>query len=75
MKNVSKFSPLVVVSLIMLVVLTSCGGVILKRNEITYQFIRRHFIILAIVLGVGLVNEVLTYFFANKILKLFLFLL
>jgi len=51
------------------------GSIVLKKDEITYLFIKRHLMILGIVLGVGLLNEIIVYFLANRILKLFIFLL
>ena len=51
------------------------GSIVLKKDEITYFFIKRHIMLLGIVLGVGLVNEIIVYFLANRILKLFIFLL
>ncbi len=46
-----------------------------KRYEISYSFIKNQGKILLIVLGIILVNEILIYFFGNKILSWFLFLL
>jgi len=38
------------------------GSIILKKDEITYLFIKRHIMILGIILGIGLVNEIIVYF-------------
>ena len=51
------------------------GSIVLKQDEITYRFLKRHSLILSIVVGSVLLSEVFVYFLGNKILSIFLFLL
>ena len=51
------------------------GSVVLAKNEISYMFLKRHALILGIVLGIVLIYDMFWYFLGNKILGLFVFLL
>ena len=51
------------------------GSVVLKKNEITHYFIKRHLILFGIILGSSLLSNIILYFLGNKVLALLLFLL
>ena len=51
------------------------GSVVLKQNEITHYFIKRHLILFGIILCTSLLTNIIIFFLGSKVLALFLFLL